>query len=364
MIGYGGVQFDGACSAPGPPLRSDLACAICPRQTGATVQGVVVAGMVGRRATTLIVLTAIVAIWPLVVRDEFYQRVGALVLLGAISGSAWNLIGGYAGQISFGHAMFFGAGAYASLVVFTQFGWPPIAGVPVGVLASLALALLIGVPTFRLRGHYFSMATIAAAELLRIVVSNWPLLGAAAGLMGPATPRNLADLSFRSPLPYYYLFLLVLGALLLVTWTMQRSRMGYYLRAINGGDRAARSLGVAVLRFKLYAMLLSAGFTAVAGSLYAVMIGFADPDSTLGILVSVNMVLVAALGGAGRLFGPLLGAAILVPLEQVTNSLFGGSGPGVTYVITGAIILLIARFEPGGVLDLIDRVRWRSRTSG
>jgi branched-chain amino acid transport system permease protein len=318
--------------------------------------------MARRRAASLFVLAVVVAVWPLVVHDEFYQRIGALVLLGAISASAWNIVGGYAGQISFGHAMFFGAGAYASLVVFTQFGWPPIAGVPIGVLASMGLALLIGTPTFRLRGHYFSMATIAAAELLRILVSNWPLLGAAPGLMGPATPRSLADLSFRSPLPYYYLFLCVLAVLLFVTWRMQRSRMGYYLRAINGGDRAARSLGVAVLRYKLYAMLLSAAFTAVAGSLYAVMIGFADPDSTLGILVSVNMVLIAALGGAGRLFGPLLGAAILVPLEQVTNSVFGGSGTGVTYVITGAIILVIARFEPGGVLDLVERVRWHTLT--
>jgi branched-chain amino acid transport system permease protein len=314
--------------------------------------------MAERRAASLFVLTVVVTLWPLGVNDEFYQRIGGLTLLGAISASAWNIIGGYAGQISFGHAMFFGAGAYASLVVFTQLGWPPIAGVPIGVLASLGLALRIGTPTFRLRGHYFSMATIAAAELFRILVSNWPLLGAAPGLMGPATPRSLADLSFRSPLPYYYLFLCVLAVLLFVTWRMQRSRMGYYLRAINGGDRAARSLGVAVLRYKLYAMLLSAAFTAVAGSLYAIMIGFADPDSTLGILVSVNMVLIAALGGAGRLFGPLLGATILVPLEQVTNSVFGGSGTGVTYVITGAIILLIARFEPGGLLDLVGRIRW------
>jgi branched-chain amino acid transport system permease protein len=318
--------------------------------------------MAQRRTAGLFVLAVVAAIWPLVAHDEFYQRIGALVLLGAISASAWNIVGGYAGQISFGHAMFFGAGAYASLVVFTQFGWPPIAGVPIGVLASMGLALLIGTPTFRLRGHYFSMATIAAAELVRILVSNWPLLGAAPGLMGPATPRSLADLSFRSPLPYYYLFLCVLAVLLSVTWRTQRSRMGHYLRAINGGDRAARSLGVAVLRYELYAMLLSAAFTAVAGSLYAVMIGFADPDSTLGILVSVNMVLIAALGGAGRLFGPLLGAAILVPLEQVTNSVFGGSGTGVTYVITGAIILVIARFEPGGVLDLVERVRWHTLT--
>ena len=119
-------------------------------------------------------------------QDVFLQRVGALVLLAAISASAWNLLGGYAGQVSVGHAVYFGAGAYSSLVVYTELGWPPIAGVPMGVAVSMAIAALVGTPTFRLRGHYFSMATIAAAELFRILASNWPLLGAAVGLMGAA----------------------------------------------------------------------------------------------------------------------------------------------------------------------------------
>jgi branched-chain amino acid transport system permease protein len=292
---------------------------------------------------------ALLAAWPLLTQDVFLQRIGALVLLAAISASAWNLLGGYAGQVSIGHALYFGAGAYSSLVVYTQFGWPPIAGAPLGVLVACALALVVGTPTFRLRGHYFSMATIAAAELARILVANWPLTGAAVGLMGPPTPRTVADLSFISPVPYHYLFLAVLIALLLLTWQMQRSRMGYYLAAIRSGDRAARSLGVPILRYKIYALLLSAGFTAIAGSLYAVMVGFVDPDSTLGILISVKMVITAALGGAGTLFGPLVGAVILVPLEETTNAWFGGGGTGITFIIYGAIILLITRFQPGGV---------------
>jgi branched-chain amino acid transport system permease protein len=290
--------------------------------------------------------------WPLLTQDVFWQRIGALVLLSAISASAWNVLGGFAGQVSFGHAVYFGAGAYASLVVYTQFGWPPIAGVPIGIVVSCLLGVVVGTPTFRLRGHYFSMATIAAAELLRILASNWPLVGAAVGLMGPPTPRSIADLSFISPVPYYYIFLAVLIALLLLTWQMQRSRMGYYLAAIRGGDRAARSLGVPVLRYKLYALLLSATFTSLAGSLYAVMVGFADPDSTLGILISVKMVITAALGGAGTLFGPLVGAVILVPLEETTNAWFGGSGTGITFIIYGAIILLVTRFQPGGIAVL------------
>ncbi|HVY16847.1 MAG TPA: branched-chain amino acid ABC transporter permease [Rhodopila sp.] len=301
----------------------------------------------------------VIAAWPLVVQDVFYQRIGALVLLAAISASAWNLLGGYAGQVSVGHAVYFGAGAYASLVMFTQFGWPPIAGAPIGVLVSFAIALVVGTPTFRLRGHYFSMATIAAAELIRILASNWPLVGAAVGLMGPPVPRSIWDLSFISPVPYHYLFLAVLIVLLALTWHLQRSRMGYYLAAIRGGDRAARSLGVPVLRYKVYALLLSAGFTSLAGSLYAIMVGFADPDSTLGILVSVKMLIVAALGGAGSLFGPLVGAVILIPLEETTNAMFGGSGTGITFIVYGAIILLIARFQPGGVAALWNSILHR-----
>jgi branched-chain amino acid transport system permease protein len=301
-----------------------------------------------------------IAAWPLMVQDVFYQRIGALVLLAAISASAWNLLGGYAGQVSVGHSVYFGAGAYASLVVYTEFGWPPIAGLPVGVVVSMGISALIGTPTFRLRGHYFSMATIAAAELFRILAANWPLLGAAVGLMGPPVPRTMADLSFISPIPYHYLFLVVLVVLLALTWLMQRSRMGYYLAAIRGGDRAARSLGVPVLRYKLYALLLSAAFTSIAGSLYAVMVGFIDPDSALGILISVKLLIIAALGGAGTLFGPLVGAMILIPLEEITNARFGGGGTGITFIVYGAIILLVARFQPGGVAALWQAISARS----
>jgi branched-chain amino acid transport system permease protein len=207
------------------------------------------------------------------------------------------------------------------------------------------------------------MATIAVAELIRIAISNWDYVGAATGLMGPAVARTWVDLSFRSPIPYYYLFLAVLAGLLLLTWHLQRSRMGYYWRAIRAGERPARSLGVPVSRYKLYALLLSAAFTSLAGSLYALMVGFIDPESGFGILRSVEMIIIAALGGAGTLFGPLLGAVILIPLQTVTNSLFGGGGSGLTYILYGGIIVILARFEPGGLLDLWRRLvqRWSRR---
>jgi branched-chain amino acid transport system permease protein len=227
---------------------------------------------------------------------------------------------------------------------------PPIGGLPIGVVVSVMIAALIGVPTLRLSGHYFSMATIAVAELVRLIVSNTEWLGGAQGLSGPPVPRTLFDLSFISALPYYYLFLAVLAAVLALTWQMERSRIGYYLRAIRDSERAARSLGAAAPRYKLYAYMLSAAFTAVAGALYSVMFGFIDPESGLGILVSVKMLIMAALGGAGLLFGPLVGAVILAPLEEISNNLLGGAGAGLTFVVYGAIIVMISRFQPGGIL--------------
>ncbi len=301
-------------------------------------------------------LLALALVYPLLVQSlPVYERLGALVLLGAIGASAWNIVGGYAGQVSVGHAVFFGFGAYSSVVVYTHLGWPPIAGAPLGMALSVLLAAVIGVPTLRLSGHYFSMATIAVGELVRVLSSTSEFLGGAQGLGGPAIPRTVFDLSFLSATPFYYIFLVVLLLLLWLTWAIERGRMGFYLRAIKDSERAARSLGVSAGRYKLYAYMLSGAFTSLAGSLYLCMFGFVDPESGFGILISVKMVVMAALGGAGQLFGPLVGALILVPLEELSNSLLGGQGAGLTFVVYGAIIVIIARFLPSGLLSLLDR---------
>jgi branched-chain amino acid transport system permease protein len=308
-----------------------------------------------RRFIWLLVLLVLISAYPLVFSTPFQQRLGALVLLYAIAASSWNIVGGYAGQVSVGHVVFFGCGAYAAMGAYTHFGLSPLVGIPAGIVLAVGIAAIVGVPTLRLSGHYFSMATIAVAELLRLMVTNTTYLGAAVGLSGPAVPRNIFDMSFISALPYYYVFLAVLAATLAITWWMTNSRMGFYLRAIRDSERAARALGVPTSRTKLYAFMLSAGLTSVAGALYAMMFGFVDPDSGLGLLISVKILIMAALGGAGLLFGPLVGAAILVPLEEISNSLLGGQGAGLTFVVYGAIIVLIARFQPGGILTLVKR---------
>ena len=312
-----------------------------------------------RRLVWLSVVAAIAIAYPLLLSSPFQQRLGALVLLYAIAASAWNIVGGYAGQVSVGHVVFFGCGAYAAMAVYHHLQLSPLVGIPVGIVVAVGIAAAIGVPTLRLSGHYFSMATIAVAETMRLIVTNTEWLGAAVGLSGPTVPRNVFDLSFLSSLPYYYLFLAVLAITLLVTWWMTNSRMGFYLRAIKDSERAARSLGAPASRTKLYAYMLSAALTSVAGALYAMMFGFVDPESGLGILISVKILIMAALGGAGLLFGPLVGAAILVPLEEISNSWLGGKGAGLTFVVYGAIIVVIARFQPGGLLSLFTR---RSKT--
>jgi branched-chain amino acid transport system permease protein len=312
----------------------------------------------------VIFLAVCLLIYPLVFSGAFYMDIGVTFLLAAISASAWNIVGGYAGQVSVGHAMFYGLGAYAPLLFYTLFGWPPMVGIPIGVALSVALAVLIGNPTFRLTGHYFSMATIAVAELIRIFFGTWDLVGAAIGLQGPARARGWWDLTFRSELPYYYIFLAVLAVVLYVTFTIECRQFGYYLGAIKAGERAARSLGVPVQRIKIKALMLSATFTSIAGSLYSIKTGFIDPESGFGILISVQMVIIAALGGAGTLFGPLIGALILIPLQTATNTWFGGGGSGLTYILYGGIIVVIARFEPGGMFELWDRIaprRWRRK---
>jgi branched-chain amino acid transport system permease protein len=289
-----------------------------------------------RRLIWLSAVATFAICYPLLLSSPFQQRLGALVLLYAIAASAWNIVGGYAGQVSVGHVVFFGCGAYAAMGSYAKFGLSPLFGIPGGIVLAVGLAAIIGVPTLRLSGHYFSMATIAVAETMRLIVTNTDWLGAAVGLSGPTVPRNIFDLSFLSSLPYYYLFLAILVITLLITWWMTNSRMGFYLRAIKDSERAARSLGAPASRTKLYAYMLSAALTSVAGALYAMMFGFVDPESGFGILISVKILIMAALG-------------------EISNSWLGGKGAGLTFVLYGAIIVVIARFQPGGLLSLFTR---------
>jgi branched-chain amino acid transport system permease protein len=304
----------------------------------------------------LAILAAAALVFPLVVRGPFPQHLAILVMLYALLGCAWNLLGGFAGQVSLGQAIFFGAGAYTSTLLGQNLALSPWLGMIAGALVAAALAVVIGYPCFRLSGHYFAIATIAVGEIASIAVTNWDYAGGAVGLFLPVGSEGLASLQFhRSKLGYYYVLAAMLaGALALSSW-LRRGRAGYYWRAIREEEAAARSVGVPALRFKQIAIAISAALTACAGTFYAQYVLFIDPGSVLPLSLSIQICLVSVLGGAGTVVGPLLGAAVLVPLSEASRVLLGGSGRSLDLVVYGLLIMLISVFEPAGLAGLARR---------
>jgi len=294
--------------------------------------------------------------FPLVVGRPTWQNTAILMLMTAQLGVAWNILGGYAGQVSLGHAAFFGAGAYVSTLLSMKLGLSPWFGMVAGGGFAAALSLLVGWPCFRLKGHYFAMATIAVGEIVQALVNGWEFLGGAVGFYLPLQETGIGGFVFnRSKLPYHYIALGLLGLSLLVNWIVARTRTGYYLRAIKDEPDAARSLGVSLGRYKQIAMMISAALTAMGGTLYAQKELFIDPGSTLSTSLSIKMALVAIMGGVGTLAGPVVGAVVLTAIEEASRIAFGGSGRGTDLVVYGGLIVLIAVFQPAGILGLFTR---------
>jgi branched-chain amino acid transport system permease protein len=318
------------------------------------------ASLVARRRRsellTLAVVAAAVAALPLFVRDVYVQNVMVLTLMYAGLSQSWNILGGYCGQISLGHAVYFGIGAYTSTILFTKYGILPWFGMVLGGLLSAAFALAIGYPTFRLRGHYFSIATIVIAEAAYLLVLNWDWAGAALGIQLPFGPDSWRTFQFaRDKLPYIYFALAFACVTWLMTWVIEDSRWGYWWRAVKDNAEAAESLGVVVFHSKMGAAAVSAFFTALGGSFYAQFVSYIDPESVMSFHFSLLMALPAVLGGIGTLWGPALGAAILIPLTEVTRSYVGGSGRGVDLIVYGALVMGIALARPQGLVSLFSR---------
>jgi branched-chain amino acid transport system permease protein len=234
----------------------------------------------------------------------------------------------------------------------------PWVGMLAGAVVAAVLSQVIGYPVFRLQGHYFAIATIAVGEIVYTIALNWDFIGAARGLALPIKrPDSFLNLQFhQSKQAYYYIALALLLVALGLTRRMERSRTGYYFRAIREDQQAAASLGVAVSRYKLRAMALSAAVTALGGSFYAQYVLFIDPESVFPLSLSILICLVAVLGGVGTLWGPLVGAAVLVPLSESTRILLGGTGTAIDLVIYGGLIMLVAVLQPGGLVALARRL--------
>jgi branched-chain amino acid transport system permease protein len=302
------------------------------------------------------VVALAVILFPVVVTTPTLQNFAILAFMIAQLGVAWNILGGYAGQVSLGHAAFYGIGAYTSATLVMKFGISPWLGMFVGGGLAVLFALAIGWPCFRLKGHYFAMATIAVAEITQIIVTNSSYLGGAVGLSLPMQNPGWASFVFNaSKLPYYYIAAGLLAVTLLASWAIDRSYLGYYFRAIKDEPDAARSLGVNLRRYKLIAIAVSSFFTALGGTLYAQKELFIDPGSVLATSLSVKIALVAILGGVGTLSGPVIGAVLLTAIEEGSRMIFGGTGQGTDLIIYSLLIIGIAVFSPEGIVGLVRK---------
>jgi len=314
-----------------------------------------------RRSRALVIaatIAAVVAVLPLFVKDVYVQNILILTLMYAALSQSWNILGGYCGQISLGHALYFGLGAYTTALLFTKFGVLPWFGMIAGGGIAALIALVLGYPCFRLRGHYFAIATIVIAETAYLLFLNWEWAGAALGIEIPVRQDSWSTFQFtRSKLPYFYFALFLACITWLVTWVLEDSKWGYWWRAVKDNPDAAESLGVVVFHSKMGAAAVSAFFTAVGGSFYAQFVAYIDPDSVMSFHFSLLMALPAVLGGIGTLWGPALGAAILIPLTELTRSYMGGTGKGIDLIVYGVLVVTIALARPEGLVGLFARKR-------
>ncbi len=285
-------------------------------------------------------------------------------LMFSIYGMGWNTIGGYGGQVDLGKAQYLGIGAYATMVMLLRWDTPFWVSMPIGLALSVAWACLIGYPLFKLRGHYFAIATIATSLVLKDVFEVWDFVGAAKGLGAPPARYESPDflhLYFRED-EYYYAILLgfFFLALLVLNW-FRRSRLGYQLRAIKDNEDVARSLGINVHWAKIKTYALATGFVSVMGSFHAVYVKNIEPEDTMSLSISILIALMAMLGGAGSLWGPILGAAVLIPLKSYLKEWLGATAGllGVDLVLYSLLIMLVSGWEPKGLWGMIEK--WRSR---
>jgi branched-chain amino acid transport system permease protein len=308
------------------------------------------------RYAGMAVVAALLLAYPLVYKTSFLQTIGVTALTMAIAATGWNILGGYAGQISFGHAVFFGTGMYGTTLLVTD-GWSPwLTMLPMALLAA-GLGVLIGLPTFRLRGHYFSIATLAIGMMVMSILPNIKPLGATDGLSVPILDEGFWNITFslRDKTEYYYTALGLFAVATVAAWLFLRGKIGSYLEAIRDDEFAAAAIGVPVRRYKLYAVAMSAALTSIAGSFHVMFVLFVDPASSSDLSLSTLIALIAVVGGAGSMWGPLLGAWLVIALQEYTRTYLSATGRTVDLMMFGALIILVAVVDPRGLTHLIRR---------
>lgn len=294
-------------------------------------------------------LLAAMVLLMLLTENSFYLNLYVMVFMFAGLSGAWNIIGGFGGQLSLGHSAFFGVGAYTSALLFVKFGVPPVLGMFASIAVALVLAVVIGFPCFRLKGPFFTLATIAIAEALQLLAVYFRgVTEGSEGLSIPYKPSFL-NLTFESKTNYAIVAFCFMLLVLAVSRWVQRSKLGYHLVALRDDENAAEALGISTSRAKMTAFLISGGLTALGASLFAQYVLFLEPHSEFSLTTSVNLALISMVGGLGTVIGPALGAFVLVPLQEFLRGWIGGSYQGLYFVIYGVALIGVVMFMPHGI---------------
>jgi branched-chain amino acid transport system permease protein len=311
---------------------------------------------VTRRLAPWVAGAAALAALPLLVRNSFFLHVAILILMWTLLGAAWNVLGGFAGQVSFGHAAFFGMGAYLTIILYLKAGLAPWWGIPLGGLGAALLSLPIGLLCFRLRGPYFSLATLAVAEIVKLAALNWEAVtnGPVGFLITALPPVRLLGLSvdWESKRPFYAVAaVLALAGLASTAW-LQASRLGAYLVAIREDEDAAEAVGIDTVRAKVLTLALSAFLAGMGGGFYAFYFRYVDPDAVLHIALSMEMVFIAMVGGLGTVGGPLIGAVFLTTVGEAVRERFQVGH----LIFYGLFMMLAIRYMPEGIWGRAGRL--------
>ena len=312
-----------------------------------------------RKFAPIVAVLALLAAVPLITSSNVTLNFLVVALLIALVGQGWNLLGGYGGQYSFGHAAFFGTGAYVTAVLQVQYGVNAWAAFCIGIAGGALVGLVIGALSFRsgLKGSYFALVTLAFAEVLRVLASVTPITGAGVGTL-IKLDLSFAAFQFQSRAPFYWIILALVGTSLLLVRMLEDSRFGAYLVAVRENEDAAQALGIDTTAVKLAAMTISAAITAAGGGFYAQYFLFIDAGIAYGPWISVEALLAPIIGGIGTVFGPLLGALVVRALGEV-GKLVAGDAPGLDLVIYGCVLILVVAFAPRGIVGMLSDLRHR-----
>ena len=309
---------------------------------------------INRHIILLLVSAAVMLAAPFFITSKFYIDVLTLIFFTAYIGQSWNILGGYAGQFSFGGVMFFGTGAYTSSILLTTFGIPPIIGIVFAIIAGALLGFIVGFMSFRsgLKGSYFALITLAFAELLRVLANSVEFTGGGVGLFLTYAP-GLKDLQFKTPTGFYYFALLLMLISIVIALWLERSRFGAQLVAIRENEEAAEALGINTLKCKIYAIMIMGAMGGAAGTFYAQKYLYLDPPIAYSIHLSVEMLLVTIVGGMGTVFGPLIGAFVLHIVNEIARHFI--DTPGLSLIVYGVILIVIISYLPNGLIGLFRK---------